>query len=67
MTNRDELSHAFDRLLSSEYVEDCLAEPAELRLRFVAPPERAAALIEKIYLRGGLVWCQRSPLAPPDR
>jgi hypothetical protein len=67
MTNRDQLSHAFDRLVSSEFVEDCMVEPAELQLRFVAPPERAADLVEKIYMRGGLVWCQRSPLRPSVR
>jgi hypothetical protein len=44
-----------------------MVEPAELQLRFVAPPERAADLVEKIYMRGGLVWCQRSPLRPSVR
>ncbi|MFQ5515364.1 MAG: hypothetical protein ACE5FG_13150 [Myxococcota bacterium] len=61
-TTRAELSWAFQHLLSSPYVEDCLSEPDALRLRFVAPPRSAAVLIDRIYLRGALTWCLRSRL-----
>ena len=61
-TSTNELSRAFDTLTGSEYVEDCLVEPSSLQLRFVAPPDRAARLVEKIYLHGGISWCLRHRL-----
>ncbi len=63
-TSRNELSWAFHYLLSAPFVDDCLTEPQILSIRFVAAPERAATLIERIYLRGGLTWCVRSGLFP---
>lgn len=59
-TSREQLSWAFRFLRSSEFVQDCLTEPAQLRIRFVAAPAPAASLVEQIYLRGGLTWCVRS-------
>ncbi len=53
-------SAAFATLMASEFVEDCLAEPERLRIRFVAPRERGEGLIEQIYLRGGLTWITRA-------
>ncbi len=61
-TDAGELSRAFGFLKASVLVEDCLVEPAELRLRFVAPGAHATELVERIYLHGGLTWCQRHPL-----
>ena len=57
--NGTELSWAFERLVACEHVEDCLVEPEELRIRFVAPRDATAPLIEKFYLRGGLTWSTR--------
>jgi len=54
-------SAAFAALTASQFVEDCLAEPERLRIRFVAPRESGEALIEQIYLRGGLTWSTRAP------
>ena len=61
-TDAGELSRAFDFLKASVLVEVCLVEPAELRLRFVAPGAHATELVERIYLHGGLTWCRRHPL-----
>jgi hypothetical protein len=59
-----ELSWAMRRLLESAWVEDCLAEPEALRIRFRAPSDRAADLVERIYLHGGLIWASRHALGP---
>jgi hypothetical protein len=64
LTSKEQLSRAFDNLLSCEFVEDCLVEASLLRLRFVAPPEHASRLIERIYLEGGLAWCERHRMSP---
>ena len=48
--NENELWWAFQHLTGSEFVEDCLVEQDIFRIRFVTDPERAAKLIEKIYL-----------------
>lgn len=56
------LSRAFDRIHGSEWVEDCLVEPSRLRLRFLAPADRAAGLVELLYRDRGLVWCERHPM-----
>lgn len=58
-TNTSQLSRAFELVTGSVLIEDCLVEPADLRLRFVAPADHATALAERIYLHGGLTWCQR--------
>ena len=57
-TDRNRLSSAFERIISDEYVEDCLVETEHLRIRFVAVPERAAPLIARIYQDGGLRFAQ---------
>lgn len=57
-TDRNRLSSAFERIISHEHVEDCLVETDKLRIRFVATPERAAPLIERIYQDGGLRFSQ---------
>lgn len=62
--NTQTLAAAFERLMSSEFVEDRLAEPELLRIRFVAPLEHANRLIENIYLDGGLTWTTRSSFPP---
>jgi hypothetical protein len=54
-----ELSWAMGRLLDSSWVEDCLAEPQALRIRFRAPTSAAADLLERIYRQGGLTWATR--------
>ncbi|MFI5317174.1 MAG: hypothetical protein ACHQ6T_15845 [Myxococcota bacterium] len=52
--DQNRLAAAFERLVSSEHVDDCLVETDRLRIRFVAAPEQASALVERIYLDGGL-------------
>jgi len=62
------LEAAFAKLLDSSDVSSCVIEPDSLQIRFVANPSVASQLIEKIYLRGGLVWSSRHPLSadPPS-
>ncbi|HTO53678.1 MAG TPA: hypothetical protein VMR50_09845 [Myxococcota bacterium] len=67
------LASAFEKLVSSEWVEDCLVETDRLRIRFVAEPERASALVQRIYLDGGLRLSLRHhvassviPVSPAD-
>ena len=62
----DELAWAMRVLLDDPRVEDCLAEPEELRLRFRAPGDRAPALLERIYAHGGLSWVSRHTLRAPQ-
>ncbi len=64
-THPESLSSAFELLTDSARVEDCMAEPDLLRLRFVAEAGPADELIERIYLTGGLRWSTRAPLARP--
>ncbi len=53
------LTRAFDRVMESRHVASCLIEPESGRIRFVAPAKAADALVEQIYLEGGLGWCSR--------
>jgi len=53
-TDQNRLAAAFERLASCEFVEDCLVETERLRIRFVADPSQARALVERIYQDGGL-------------
>ncbi len=50
------LSQAFELLMNSDCVASCMVEPEFRRLRFLASPERAQALVQLIYLDGGLTW-----------
>ncbi len=58
-TSQAHLSRAFEELLSSEHLEDCVVETDLVRLRFVAPPAHAEKLLERVYRQGGLRWCSR--------
>ena len=53
------LTRAFDRVMESQHVASCLIEPESGRIRFLAPPRAADALVEQIYDEGGLTWCSR--------
>jgi len=53
------LTRAFDRVLESRHVASCLIEPESGRIRFLAPPKAADALVEQIYEEGGLTWCSQ--------
>jgi hypothetical protein len=53
------LTRAFDRVMESRHVASCLIEPESGRIRFLAPPKAADALVEQIYEEGGLTWCSQ--------
>ncbi len=57
------LASAVSRLMESQHVVDCCVEAEAARIRFLAPPRRAEALVGRIYLDGVLVWCSRHDLA----
>ena len=54
LADRAQLSHAFEALLASELLSDCSVELDELRIRFVAPEDYAARVIDQISRHGGL-------------
>ena len=64
-TNRARLLAGFRTAQGRESVDSCSLDIGRLRMSFVAPRQRAEALIQQIYLDGGLRWCSRHELAPP--
>ncbi len=53
------LTLAFGLLMKSDSFEYCIAESQSARLRFHASVESGDALVQRIYLEGGLTWCRR--------
>lgn len=53
------LSRAFGLLMESDRIGSCSAESEARRIRFVATPGRADALVHRIYQEGGLTWCSQ--------
>jgi hypothetical protein len=53
------LARAFEQLLQSDWIDDCLVDLEALRIRFVAAVEAARPLVERIYLDGGLRFASR--------
>ena len=60
------LSRAFDLVLESPDAASCMIEPELERIRFLAPKAPADALVERIYLDGGLLWCSRHDTVEPS-
>ena len=61
-SNNQDLTRAFDRVLASPDVDSCVVEWEDGRIQFLAPPEGAAQLAERMYLDGGLLWCSHHDL-----
>ena len=53
------LQWAFNVIAEAAYVASSAFEAELCEVRFVAPRRQADALVERIYLDGGLVWCSR--------
>ena len=53
------LKWAFQVISESNFVASCAFEPRLCQVRFAAPSSEADALVERIYLDGGLVSCSR--------
>lgn len=53
------LAQAFDHLMDHPEVASCAIEPEHSRVRFIAETQAGDALVERIYLEGGLAWCTR--------
>lgn len=62
--NRATLLAGFRTAQGRESLESCTLDIGPLRMCFVAPGERAEALVRQIYLDGGLRWCSRHELGP---
>ena len=60
------VSQAFELLMNSDCVASYMVEPEFRRLRFLASPECAEALVQLIYLDGGLTWCRRDECGSHD-
>jgi hypothetical protein len=56
------LTRAFERVMESRHVASCLIEPERGRIRFLAPPKAADAIVEQIYHEGDLTWCSQHDL-----
>ena len=53
------LRWAFNIIAEAACVVSSTFEAQLCEVRFVAPRRQADALVERIYLDGGLVWCSR--------
>ena len=60
--NAQDLTRAFDRVLACPDVDSCVVEWEDSRILFQAPEQGAAALAERVYLDGGLLWCSHHDL-----
>lgn len=56
------LQWAFGVISNARDVVSCTIDPQRRQIRFVAPSSEADALVERIYLDGGLVWCSKHPV-----
>jgi hypothetical protein len=54
LSDPTQLGRAFEALLGADGLSDCAVEIDALRIRFVAPEERAAGVIRELAKRGGL-------------
>ncbi len=59
------LQWAFNVIAQAAYVASSTFEAQLCQIRFVAPRHQADALVERIYLDGGLVWCSRHDFKLP--
>lgn len=54
LADKRQLGRAFEALLGADGVSDCAIELDELRIRFSASEDRAAAVIRELVRDGGL-------------
>lgn len=66
LASEQELRSAFARVTDSPRVSSCSIEPEFLQLRFIAPASVADAIVERVYLDRGLVWCSRHDFRMTD-
>lgn len=65
--DRPAFESAFAVVSEDGAVESCLVESERLRIRLLATRSRGGALVERVYLDGGLVWCKRYTMqSSPD-
>lgn len=53
------LYRSFERVMDAVEVASCALDLRERRLRFLAPTKVGDALVEALYLEGGMTWCTR--------
>jgi hypothetical protein len=66
MRDRADLERAFSVVSETSEISSFTLEPQLRRLRFIAPADPGARLLEKIYLQGGMVWCSTHELGHAD-
>ena len=67
ISSPDRLESAFSLVMECPDVASCMIEPDNHQIRFVAPLQHAKALIERIYLDGGLQWSSRHSISADPR
>ena len=61
------VQRAFARVNDQDRIASCVVEPAQRRMRFLAPESLGDELMQRIYEQGDLVWCSRHVLdLPPE-
>jgi hypothetical protein len=58
-TSDADLQRAVAQVLGCDRIDDCLVDAPAGLIRFAAPELEAEALVERLYLEGGLRWCTR--------
>jgi hypothetical protein len=59
------LQRAFDRVSAHPEVASCSFELPARRIRLLARDAVGEALVERLYLEGGLAWCSRHVFERP--
>ena len=59
LDGKPNLQRAFGVISNAPDVATCTVEAQLRQVRFLAPPGKADALVQRIYLDGGLLWCSR--------
>jgi hypothetical protein len=66
LDGKPNLQRAFAMISNAPDVATCTVEAQIRQVRFLAPADKADALVQRVYLDGGLLWCSRhdARLAP---
>lgn len=63
LVGKQHLEEAFEILLDDVRVVSRSVDPGTSSARFMASLKVGSALVERLYVRGGLRWCTRHPVA----
>ncbi len=57
--HRAAVERAFSVVTDEPAIASCVVEAEELRIEFLATKKTGAPILERVYERGGLIWCKR--------